>query len=139
MSYFILYACCIPVRGYTRSIICDLQRKSFAYIPKGLHHILENMGDQPIEAIKSQFSADEQEIIDEYFEFLVKHDFGFISDRLLPNLQKINLEHHSSEVITNAIIDVNQSSTHCYHTIARQLDSVRCKFLQIRFRAGVNS
>lgn len=132
MQYFILYACCIPVRGHVRSVICDLQRKSFSYIPNALFYILENFAGRSIEQIKDEFTMEEQSIVTEYFEFLRKLDFGFISDRPLPNFQKIDLAYQSPELVTNVILDIDRSSTHCYSAIATQLDKVRCKFIQIR-------
>lgn len=139
MQFFILYACCIPVKGHLRSIICDLQRRSFSYIPNGMLYILENFDHQSIEEIKEQFPREEHSTIDEYFQFLARLDFGFISDRPLPNLRKIDLAHYSPELITNAIVDIGKDSTHCYSSIATNLDTVRCKFLQLRFFSKVEA
>ena len=39
-TYFKLFASCIPVLGVERSIVCDLQRSNFLFIPNILVEIL---------------------------------------------------------------------------------------------------
>lgn len=39
-KYFKLFANCIPVRGYSNSIICDLQKGKYIPIPNELYDIL---------------------------------------------------------------------------------------------------
>lgn len=139
MKYFILYASCVPVKGYKRSIICDLQKKSYSYIPNELYEILIHKARYQIERIKKMYDFECSTTIDEYFDFLIKEQYGFFSDRLIPNLENINLSFYSSEKITNAIIDINSESEHPYTIIAEQLNLLRCKFLQLRFFDEVES
>ncbi|HEY4572343.1 MAG TPA: hypothetical protein VIJ26_00200 [Thermoanaerobaculia bacterium] len=37
---FQLFACCLPVKGARRSLLCDVQRQAFQFIPNGLYEIL---------------------------------------------------------------------------------------------------
>ena len=39
--YFHLHHRCVPVKGYTRSTICDYERKELSLIPNGLFEIIE--------------------------------------------------------------------------------------------------
>lgn len=131
-KYFRLFACCIPVKGARRSTICDLQRQTFAFIPNGLYDILTQHRDETIEDIKSHYDQNDEEVIDEYFEFLVEQEYGFWCDdpTLFPDL---DLTWESPELITNALIDVDEHSEHNFPSIYQQLDDLGCKALQLRF------
>lgn len=127
-----LYACCIPVKGARRSIICDLQRGQYFFIPNALFQILkENEGVNP-RKIKMSCSFEENKIIEEYIDFILKHDLGFFTEE--PScFPKIELSWKSANIITNAIIDSNNSSTHSYEVIIEQLQNLGCSSVQFRF------
>jgi|AntRauTorckE5430_2_1112549.scaffolds.fasta_scaffold03484_7 hypothetical protein len=38
--YFQLFACCLPVKGSSRSVVCDIQRNDYQLIPNILYDIL---------------------------------------------------------------------------------------------------
>ncbi|WP_264537364.1 hypothetical protein [Flavobacterium sp. N1736] len=63
-SNFILFADCIPVKGFNRSIICDTKNNKFYFIPNGLYDILEIYNGKTIEEIKENFKHQYDEIID---------------------------------------------------------------------------
>src|SRR6266436_8794949 len=134
---FRLFANCIPVRGARRSIICDLQLHRFVLIPNGLHHILTELRGLSISQIKNAFERGQHSVIDEYFAFLVKKEYGFFctEPHLFPELDLTWLE---PDQITNAIIDVDRESRHAYASIFSQLDSLGCKALQLRFFSAVS-
>lgn len=77
---FKLFASCIPVKGIQRSIICDVQRYTFDFIPNGLYDILTNYEGQTIETVKEVFSLNEENIIDEYFSFLIEKEYVFLTN-----------------------------------------------------------
>ena len=130
---FKLHACCLPVKGAVRSTICDLQIHTFHFIPNGLYEILTECGNCSVAEVKEMYDNEFDDVIDEYYSFLVKHELGFWCEEeewaLFP---AIDLAWERPEVITNAIIDVNENSTHDYPSIIRQLDELACKALQIR-------
>jgi SPASM domain peptide maturase of grasp-with-spasm system len=128
---FRLFACCIPVRGARRSVICDVQRRSFQFIPNGLYEILTEHAGETIDGIKAAYDHEYDEEIDEYFEFLLRHEFGFWCadpERFPP----IDLTWEAPERITNAILDVDAGSDHDYAKILRELDDLGCKALEVR-------
>ena len=53
---FKLFSCCIPVRGALRSTICDVQRRTFSFIPNKLHELLIDYKDKDIDFIKYEGS-----------------------------------------------------------------------------------
>jgi len=133
---FILYACCIPVRGARRSVLCDLQRQSYRLIPNGLYEILtEHKGKSPA-ALEEVYGSDSRTIIDEYFRFLEDNEFGFWSDTP-DSFPPLELTWDRPERVANAIIDVDANSGHDYSSLLRQLDALGCPALLYRFYSSV--
>jgi SPASM domain peptide maturase of grasp-with-spasm system len=130
-SVFKLYANCVPVRGARRSLICDLQTGRGQFIPNALFRILTEMEGLPMCDIKRQYEDEESTLIDEYFSLLVGRDYGFWCDEpeLFPAL---DLSWDKAGMITNAIIDVDQTSNHSYLDLFSQLDSLGCRAVQVR-------
>jgi SPASM domain peptide maturase of grasp-with-spasm system len=128
---FTLFASCIPVRGARRSVICDLQRQSSQPIPNGLYEILTAHAGKAVAEIKNVYDHQYDEEIDEYFEFLLGHEFGFwcADPERFPAL---DLTWEAPERITNAILDVDRRSDHDYAKIFRELDDLGCKALELR-------
>ncbi len=129
---FRLFACCVPVRGARRSTLCDLQRKTYRFIPNGLYEILTEHRGKTVDELKELYEHKFDEEIDEYFEFLIKLELGFWCDdpEAFPDL---DLSWEMPSAITNAIVDVGPTSQHDFASIFRQLDDLGCKALQLRF------
>jgi SPASM domain peptide maturase of grasp-with-spasm system len=130
-SVFVLFACCIPVRGARRSVICDLQRECFHFIPNGLHEILTEHAGKTAAAIKAFYDHEFDTEIDEYFAFLAGHELGFWTDQP-DRFPPLDLTWETPERITNAIIDVDAASDHDFGGILNQLDDLGCKALEVR-------
>ena len=128
---FKLYANCIPVKGAKRSTICDLQKKEIFFIPNELFEIL-SINNKSIDEVKLRFQNQYDDIIDEYFDYLVKNDLGFYTEtpELFP---KLSMKWNYPFEISNAIIDRDTSSTYDIYSILKQLDYLNCKHIQIRF------
>lgn len=137
-AYFRLHANCIPVKGASRSTICDLQRQRHILIPNGLHEILTAHRDSTVDEIKAAYDHQHDDVIDEYFEHLIQQGVGFWCDdpEAFPEL---SLEWDRPERITNALIDVDDDSTHDYASIFSQLDDLFCKAVQLRFYSPVDA
>ncbi|MGB3468734.1 MAG: grasp-with-spasm system SPASM domain peptide maturase [Cyclobacteriaceae bacterium] len=129
-QYFKLFACCIPVKGATKSLLCDLQRNSYCEIPNSLYTILTDFQKNTFGELVAQF--DDEETLLEYFNFLVSNEFGFFTTKpdLFPELTR---EWYHPSVITNAIVDTDDRSRHDYLRIFENLDKVGCVDLQMRF------
>ncbi|MFO7969426.1 MAG: grasp-with-spasm system SPASM domain peptide maturase [Candidatus Izemoplasmatales bacterium] len=139
-SYFILFANCIPVKGATRSTICDLQRNKFLYIPNELYQILTEYNHLSIQEIKVKYNNKYDNIIDEYFQFLLNKKLITLCDKDdLSNFPILNLELEESLLITNAVLEVQQDNTKDKNRIIQQLDKIICKNLQIKITSNVES
>ena len=126
MVVFKLFACCIPVKGFTNYIICDLQRAEFINIPEALYEILTVYKDKGISEIKRNYDKENHRFIDEYFEYLENNECGFWCDKSeIKNFPDLNLKFESPELVNNAIIDIDKNSKHNYGEIFNELDELR--------------
>src|SRR3954471_9956524 len=128
---FRLFACCIPVKGASRSTICDLQRRSYYLIPNALFEMLVDFRDNTVEEIKTIYGKDYSPIIDDYYKFLISKDLGFWCEEpgAFPDLR---LEWEAPSIVTNAIIDVDDYSGHDFLGIFSQLEGLGCWAVQVR-------
>ena len=129
---FKLFASCLPVRGARRSTICDLQRGSFHFIPNVLFDTLTTYKNCSIDKISNVFNNKYNDVVDEYFQFLVDEELGFWSDEP-ERFPDLNLNWERPERILNAIIDIGPESAHDFANLLAQLDDLGCKALQLRF------
>jgi len=131
-TYFKLFACCIPVLGAERSIVCDLQRFNFLFIPNILFEILSEYADKKIVDIKSYYENEVDDIIEEYFKFLEDNELGFFTNEpeCFPKLENI---WKTPSIITNALIDIGLNTNHNFFKINLELDKLNCKAIELRF------
>ncbi len=135
---FKLFANCIPVKGISRSLICDLQRNDYELIPTSLCEILLRFPVFDLTDLIAVYGESEQETLSEYIQFLENNSFGFWTDQpeLFPSLS-LDWQHRSP--ITNSIIDSDQDSTHDFSDLFQQLENVHCEHLLLRFFAPVTA
>jgi SPASM domain peptide maturase of grasp-with-spasm system len=136
---FLLYACCVPVRGARRSVICDLQRGRYRFIPNGLYEILTAKRAWQTERIRAVYGEKHNDILAEYFIVLEREGFGFWCDdpeRFPP----LSSEWNVPQKITNAILDADVESRHNYDKILGELDDLGCKAVEFRifFSCGLD-
>jgi SPASM domain peptide maturase of grasp-with-spasm system len=136
-KYFTLYSNCCMVKGYSRSIIYDIQRQTFEFIPNTLYTILKNFKNKKVSDVYEFFPEAEHTILDEYFELLLSKEFILLCDNraelsLFPSIDK---RWSSSSTITNAIIDIADSKIHKHHyaDFVTELSDLGCTHLQLRF------
>ncbi|MDB4949703.1 MAG: hypothetical protein JWM27_2352 [Gemmatimonadetes bacterium] len=129
---FRLFACCVPVRGARRSTICDLQRRAYDLIPNGLYDLLTVHADRTLDGLRGLFAPETHARIDEYYDFLVRKEYGFWCDdpEAFPPMDET---WDRPERVTNAIIDVDARSRHDFADLLRQLDELGCGALQVRW------
>jgi SPASM domain peptide maturase of grasp-with-spasm system len=130
-SVFKLYANCLPVKGARRSVVCDLQTGRAQLVPNDCYYILTEFAGSTLAQIKAHYDNEQDDVIDEYFDLLLKEDYGFTCsepERFPP----LNLDWDRPEPITNAILDIDHTSKHDYTGIFSQLDELGCQALQVR-------
>ena len=126
---FKLFANCIPVNGYSKSIICDIQNNTFLIINRQLFEILTLHKNK---TLKQLLTVYENKDIKEYFNFLIENNFGFITS--VPDLfPDIDLSFNDCFFVSNAIIDYNTERAYNLYDSIKQLDDLNCKNVEIRF------
>jgi SPASM domain peptide maturase of grasp-with-spasm system len=128
---------CIPVRGATRSTICDLQRNDLKLIPNSLQEILELHIGKSLNQIKEAYKNEFDEIIDEYIDFLIDNEFAFLTENI-DWFPPISNNWDFSSNLTNAILDIDTNSNYLYENILNQLSTFSCSSIQIRFFKSID-
>lgn len=135
-----LHSCCIPVKGASRSAICDLQRGEVYFIPNVLHDLFVNEFNAfDIEALRSELNAGEIEILNEYVAYVLGNELGWICDEaelLLFPLLDSNWEFPAH--ISNCIVDVGEKIWCTDPVFLKQLEALCCNFIQVRFFRDVS-
>jgi SPASM domain peptide maturase of grasp-with-spasm system len=134
-KYTKFFACCIPVKGAKRAIICDFQRNKYDFVPIDFIDIIIETSYNKISSIISKYGKENQEILLEYYKILLEREYGFLCDKneiaLFPDL---NLEWDYPAKISNAIIDNgNLESLDYYNSIFQQLEIIGCRDIELRF------
>ncbi|QMU28193.1 grasp-with-spasm system SPASM domain peptide maturase [Adhaeribacter radiodurans] len=130
-TYLHLHADCIPVKGATRFVICDLTRNELLFFPSEYYEVLEYLRSDKIGfLLKDIISEEEKTLVVEFIEFLNQHEFiSFLHDpSLFPAIEE---KWDIPAIIQNAIIDVD-ITYHDFDKIFQELDELGCQFVQIR-------
>jgi SPASM domain peptide maturase of grasp-with-spasm system len=135
---FMIYTDCIPVRGKERSIICDLTRQDYILIPNSLFEIIENHEGKTINKIKKIYKNKYNSIIDEYFNHLFQKEMVFFTDSP-EQFPKIDINKWDEpHKILQCIMDFNSEKWNPTDKIIQDLNSLGCRFLQLRFFGKVS-
>lgn len=119
------------VKGATRTLFCDLQRKAYRFIPNELQELLKIAQKNTIIEVKKHYNNQYDEIIDENLALLEKEEFIFFTDHpeWFPEMSK-KWKNHST--ISNAIIDINPIRFLDFKNIWEQLGKLGCEHAQLR-------
>lgn len=129
---FLLYGNCFAIKGYRRSLILDTQNIKIYYIPNDLYSIIIEYQGYTINQINSFFSLESTNILNEYFDFLIKKNLIFFCEiNELNYFPKISLVWDSPSIISNAIIEYDGSFN--LENILNQLNLLGCYNIQFVF------
>lgn len=133
-KYLIVFGNCVPVRGYLRSVICDLQKQTIDVIPNDLYNILTSYNGFSYEDILDSFGIEHKNIIDEYFVQLVKREYVmFGTKEEIEYFPRISDDWNYAGEINNAIIDIGIDSKFDLPDIFNQLENLGCEHIQLRY------
>jgi SPASM domain peptide maturase of grasp-with-spasm system len=128
------------VNGFSRSIICDTQRNNYIFIPLDLAEILSLHSNKSIQEIKDIYGVDNEETIEEYFDFLIAEEYIYFCEfdeiKLFP---KLDLNWENPSQITNAIIDCDFSLKLDFEDLFIQLENLGVKDIQLRLYKYIGS
>ena len=127
-----LFQNCIPVKGAIRSIVYDLQRNTFFYIPNQLYEIIKNGKLPSINFLLNEYGHENLTTIKEYYNLLIENESIYQTDNpeFFPEL---SMTYEKSGLVDNAIIDRNKNSKFLVTPIFDQLEGLGCHHLELRF------
>lgn len=129
----LLFANCIFVKGVCRSTICDLQRNKYHLVPNSMGDVLQDLSNESFDQIKSKY-IDNLNVVEEYIQFIEENELGFWCEKSEKEFfPKLDLKWDYPAVISNAIIDIDRNSNHPFESIFKQLESLGCADIQMRF------
>jgi SPASM domain peptide maturase of grasp-with-spasm system len=128
-----IFSDCIPVKGYKRGCIYDLNRRSFLYVPNSLIDFLYENEGKSRQVILNSYSNNDLSTINEYFIFFENNDIIFwIKKELFSNFPKVDLHWDYPSIISNAIIDIHSIDEYNIPKTLLKLQKLGCNHIQIR-------
>ncbi|MEO5776229.1 MAG: grasp-with-spasm system SPASM domain peptide maturase [Flavobacterium sp.] len=131
--FFKMFANCIITRGKNRSIILDLQREKFLEIPDTMQEVIEEFESKKnIGEIYNLYGIENRAIIDEYLNFLIDNEFGFITDFDEFDLFiKMDNSFEIPSCISNCIIEISNKTIDKFESSMKSLEKLFCKNIQL--------
>ena len=135
-EYFKLYSNCIIVKGYLKSILCDLENGRYREIPNEIAELLtRNKNISLGDIYKLYLDEHDRQGVMAFLNFFTKNNWGFYTDT--PDFfPELNMYWDSPSRITNAVLDIDKDSTYCLEKSIIGLNNLECKALQFRFYHG---
>lgn len=128
-----LFAECIVVKGFNRSLICDLPRKNYHLIPNELVKFINEIQKERLEAVYTRYEAKQHDILNEYFDFLLEKECIYpIIDGQENNFPDIDLSFEYSGDISNFVLELSEININYIDTIIYQLEKLGCFDIQIK-------
>lgn len=132
---FIKLSHSVFIEGYTRSVVCDIQRKVFFIVPKELPSFVKFANGKQINEIYKHYGKTNELVLAEYLNFLESNDLVFFSNdhEDVNRFAELCVEDFFYNQIDNAIIDIDKKTLFPITEIIIQLNELGCKHIQIRF------
>lgn len=134
-NYFRLFENCKIVKGYSRSMICDLQREKYFFIPNSLFELLDEFNGKKKEDIFKIYGEENCETINEYFDFLHENEFVFWinSKKDLDMFAPLNLTFDMPSKVSNAIFQISNLTLISLEKIIEEFELLNCQDIQLQF------
>ena len=126
---FKLFANCHIVEGANRSIIYDFNGRVFI-VPSKFAKLLSFFKNK--NGISYEVIVNNERLV-QFVEELYRKQMGkYFNKHIVENFPDIEIKWDSPHSITNAIIDINNTSTSNWSKFITELDEIGCSFVQIR-------
>lgn len=129
-----LYANCLPVKGATRSVICDFQRGNYIFVPNALADLF--LANSAFDIIEFEHCLSEEDILifKDYIQLLDTNQMIFYcAKKEMRYFPKLSFEWDFPSQVTNIVIDLKKDSKIDFpEIILKQLDEINCRFIQLR-------
>lgn len=123
---------CVPIDGYSRSVIYDLMRNEYKLIPNSLSNMLATLEGKTRTQILSD-SAVGYAVTQEYLRFLEENEYIiWINPKLAENFCPLDLDYISPTDLESAIIII-ETSADIVKDLIDDLCSLGCKYIDFHF------
>ncbi|KMQ64842.1 hypothetical protein ACM46_11515 [Chryseobacterium angstadtii] len=130
----LLYSHCIIVKGASRSVICDLQRKNIHPVPNAFAELFGNGRYFNVPEIMRQLDDEGKEILNEYLEFMEQNELAFrCSHDELAFFPEMSEEWLFPAHISHCLLDADRDFFYFNEDFLKQLERLCCNFIQFRF------
>lgn len=107
MKYFNLFSDILITKGANRILISDLQRNVSELQPLELLEIIEELKTKSIEETLEAYEDESKEIVQEYLDFLLEKEYGFITSGSWDNnFLPLAYDFHSSNQLNDIYIEL---------------------------------
>jgi SPASM domain peptide maturase of grasp-with-spasm system len=138
-NYFVLYACCIPVKGASRGVIYDLQRHGYEYIPLVLYDLILECRQAPLAVVEKRYTPADWSGAVSFINYLVEADYGFITDSPA-EFPDMSMQWHFPGPLINSIIEYDCSKpAFDLQDVIKQLLDMHCHDIQLRLFGDCSS
>jgi SPASM domain peptide maturase of grasp-with-spasm system len=129
---FQMYNCIIPVKGYLRATLCDVQRKDFIFVSNDFASLLSNQMNINVAIEREKMPESERHAFDKVIGQLVEKEYGFmkeVSQDVFIN-PKSGFQNY---MWIDAIIDFDNNSMHSLASIIPKFNQLFISCLKLRF------
>lgn len=107
MKYLNMFANCPLVRGKNMSLICDLQLRKYYHVPNDMADVLDYLKSHSVDECYEDYGYGNKTVVKSYVDFILKHDMGFMDNRIMEELSPLPLTWDACSEITNVIVELS--------------------------------
>ncbi|MDQ1096462.1 MULTISPECIES: grasp-with-spasm system SPASM domain peptide maturase [Chryseobacterium] len=130
MNYFNVFSNIMITKGITRVLISDLQRNVSELYPLELHDLIEELKACSIEDVLSNYDEESKTIVQDYLDFLLEKEFGFITqDDWDKNFPPLSYEYQDYNILSNIFIELDTIDV--LQTLQQSIENLEIKHMVI--------
>lgn len=133
MRHFNLFSNILITKGASRTLISDLQRNTSELYTLELYDLIEELKINSIENIINNYDEESKEIVQEYVDFLLEKEYGFITqndwDKNFPPLSYV---FHDYNILSNIFLELKDMAV--LDKIKESIENMEIKHLVIHSR-----
>lgn len=111
MRYFNIFSNILITKGASRILVSDLQRNTSELLPLELYDLIEELKTNSIENVFNNYDVESTEVIKEYLDFLLKKEYGFISQNDWDkNFPPLSYDYQDYNILSNLFMELDDTS-----------------------------
>ncbi|AZA61604.1 grasp-with-spasm system SPASM domain peptide maturase [Chryseobacterium indoltheticum] len=130
MTYFNIFSNILITKGVGRILISDLQRNVSELYPLELYDLTEELKTDSIQNVLKNYDAASKEILQEYIDFLLEKEYGFITQNDWDyNFPPFSVEYQDYNILSNIFIELE--NINILDKIKESIKSIEIKHIVI--------